>query len=337
MSLHTAAGATGTPPHIVAILAMNGVVLADLAPPLGIFGRTPAYAVRICGPSRRVSAEFAELKLDWGLEQLDQADTIVVPGIEGVADDIPRNVLSALRRAHARRARLVSICTGAFVLAEAGILDGLQATTHWLAAAGLSARYPRVKVDPNVLFTDNGDVLCSAGATAGIDLCLHIVRLDLGAGAAADAARMAVAPLAREGAQAQFIKSEDDGISGRLDPLLDWMRGYLHRRITVADMARQAKTSERTINRRFREQLGTTPLNWLQNARIRQAQLLLETTALSIEEIATRIGFVTASTLRQRFARIVGVAPSAYRRAFNGRTAVTLPPSGVDAEPARAN
>jgi transcriptional regulator GlxA family with amidase domain len=305
--------------HVVVVLALDGVVLPDLAQPLGIFGTTPGYEVRICGFHRSVRTEFLELKLDWGLEQLEKADTVIVPGLEHFEGPFPHRVLHALRAAHAKGTRLVSICSGAFLLAEAGILEGLKATTHWQVAAELAARFPKVDVNPNVLFTDNGQVLCSAGATAGTDLCLHIVRKDLGVSAAVDAARIAVAPLAREGDQAQFIRSDEVEGSGRLDPLLDWMRANLHRQITVGDMALYAKMSERTINRRFREQTGTTPLTWLQNARIRRAQYLLEATSLSVEDIATRVGFVTASTLRQRFLRKIGVSPSAYRRTFRGR------------------
>lgn len=309
--------------HVVVVLALDGVVLPDLTQALGILGRVSAYDVRVCGPSKRVRTEFAELRIEWGLDQLALADTIIVPGREaGDTSSLPPRVRHALRTAFDKGTRLVSICTGAFTLAEAGILDGMRATTHWLAVSDLAARYPHVEVDRNVLFTDNGQVLCSAGAAAGTDLCLHLVLKDLGAAAATDAARMAVAPLMREGHQAQFIKSDMAGTSGRLDPLLEWLRSRLDLPVTVADMARHARMSERTVNRRFKEQTGTTPLGWLQDTRIREAQYLLEASAYSIEEIATRIGFVTSSTLRQRFIRKVGVSPSAYRKAFGGRSSI---------------
>jgi transcriptional regulator GlxA family with amidase domain len=213
------------------------------------------------------------------------------------------------------------------VLAASGLLDGLRATTHWLAAPALAARYPQVHVDASVLFVDNGKVLTSAGAAAGLDLCLHLVRRDHGAAAAADAARLAVMPLERDGGQAQFITHAPPSSGASLEPLLTWLTRNIKRPVDLEEMARQAATSSRTLSRRFREQTGTTPLQWLLTARVRRAQSLLETTDLSIEQIATEAGFAAAATFRDRFFRIVGLSPTAYRKAFGAGldTAVQCP------------
>jgi transcriptional regulator GlxA family with amidase domain len=228
-------------------------------------------------------------------------------------------VLRAVRAAAANGARVASICSGAFVLAATGLLDGRRATTHWLAAAELARRYPRIDVDPNVLYVDNGKVLSSAGAAAGLDLCLHMVRGDYGAAVAADAARLSVMPLEREGGQAQFIVHEPPASDGAsLEPVQRWMERNLDRELSLGDIAKKAALSVRTLNRRFRDQSGTTPIQWLLKARARRAQHLLETSAQSIEQIATRVGFGSAATFRQRFHRVVGTSPQAYRRAFRG-------------------
>jgi transcriptional regulator GlxA family with amidase domain len=208
------------------------------------------------------------------------------------------------------------------VLAASGLLDGLRATTHWLAARELAARYPRVHVDANVLFVDNGQILTSAGAAAGLDLCLHILRRDLGAAAAADAARLAVMPLEREGGQAQFITHAPPSSGTSLEPLLTWLIENLHRPVDLAEMARQAATSSRTLSRRFREQTGMTPLQWLLTVRVRRAQSLLERTDLNIEQVATEVGFATATNFRDRFSRTVGLSPTAYRKTFSAKTAI---------------
>jgi transcriptional regulator GlxA family with amidase domain len=314
--------------HVVAALALHGVVPFDLAIPCDVFGRAAApgteapYQVRVCGEAPVVRSGCFDLRVRSGLDGLADADTVMVPGIEDITAVVPATVIAALRAAADRGARIASICSGAFVLGAAGLLDGLRATTHWLAAPELAARYPRVRVDASVLFVDNGTILTSAGAAAGLDLCLHLVRRDRGAAAAADAARLAVMPLEREGGQAQFITHAPPSSGASLEPLLTWLAENVHRPVDLDEMARQAATSSRTLSRRFREQTGTTPLQWLQTARVRRAQSLLETTDLSIEQVATEAGFATATTFRDRFFRTVGLSPTAYRKAFGAKTAM---------------
>jgi transcriptional regulator GlxA family with amidase domain len=212
--------------------------------------------------------------------------------------------------------RLASICSGAFVLAASGLLDGKRATTHWIGAANLARRYPKVIVEPDVLFIDEGCIITSAGASAGIDMCLHLIRKDHGQSIAARAARLAVAPLSRDGGQAQFIRHEAPQSSDSLAPLLEWMTANLHREMDVEMLARRAQTSPRTFARRFREQTGTTPLQWLLTARVRQAQEMLETSRRTIDDIAFRCGFESPVTFRTRFRKVVGLNPSAFRQRF---------------------
>jgi transcriptional regulator GlxA family with amidase domain len=320
--------------HVVAIVALHGVVPFDLAIPCEVFGRASMpgleqpYKVRVCGEERMVRSRCFDLRVSWDLADITGADTVIVPGIVDIAAPVPEAVIAALRAAADRGARIASICTGAFVLATAGLLDGLRATTHWLAAPALKARYPRVHVDADVLFVDNGQVLTSAGAAAGLDLCLHLVRRDLGSAAAADAARLAVMPLEREGGQAQLIVHAPPSSIASLEPLLGWLAENLHRPVNLDEMARQAATSPRTFSRRFKQQTGTTPLQWLLTARVRRAQSLLETTSLAVEQIATQTGFESAPTFRDRFSRTVGVSPTVYRNAFGARVALVQSESG---------
>lgn len=243
----------------------------------------------------------------------------MVPGTSVPLAPTSRRVLDALRAAAARGRRIASICSGAFVLAEAGLLDGLRATTHWLAAAELARRYPNVDVDANVLFVDNGRILTSAGAAAGLDLCLHMIQADYGAAVAVDAARSAVAPRVREGGQAQFIAPEWPAGGDGLHDLMDWLHANLRQPLTLDAIARKASTSVRTLTRRFQEQTGTSPGQWLQTARVRHAQQLLEMTELSIEHVATEAGFGSVTAFRERFSRIVGTSPQRYRQAFRAR------------------
>ncbi|MER5873713.1 helix-turn-helix domain-containing protein [Streptomyces sp. NPDC002044] len=310
--------------HTVAVLALDGVIPFDLSTPIDVFGRTrlpdgrPAYRVRVCAPTEEIDAGAFTLRAPWPLAALDEADTIIVPGVSDPSAPVPDEVLDALRRAAAHGTRLASICTGAFVLAATGLLDGLRATTHWLAADRLAALHPAVDVDPGVLYVDNGLLLTSAGAAAGLDLCLHLIRSDLGSAVAADAARLAVMPLEREGGQAQFIVHEQPPAprGSVIEPLLRWMEDNARRDLTLDDLAARAGMSIRTLNRRFREQTGTSPLQWLHRARIRQAQYLLETTAHPVDRIATQVGFGSPTAFRDRFKRLVGTSPHAYRRAF---------------------
>jgi transcriptional regulator GlxA family with amidase domain len=311
------------PRRIVAVVAFDGVVLADLATPCEVFalardraGR-PAYDVRVCSATRKVRSAHVALEAPWRLAALARAHTIVVPGVADVGARLPEEVVGALRRAVDRGARVASICTGAFVLAATGALDGKRATTHWRAAAALARRHPAVTVDAGVLYVDNGTVLTSAGAAAGFDLCLHLVRSDLGAQAAAEVARSAVMPLERAGGQAQFIiHSPPSADGGSLEPVLGWLAQNLRKELALPAIAQRAALSTRTLTRRFRDQVGTTPARWVARARVHRAQQLLETTALSIERIAGEVGFGSAAVLREHFGAMLGTTPQAYRRAF---------------------
>jgi transcriptional regulator GlxA family with amidase domain len=311
------------PRHVVAVVAFDGVVLGDLATPCELFGRVPRagrrtpYEVRICSLGREIETEHVKLRVPWRLASVRRADTVIVPGVDRLDRPIPRPVLREIRRAVDRGARVASICSGAFVLAATGALDGLRATTHWAAAAELARRHPNVDVDPDVLYVDNGKVLTSAGAAAGLDLCLHLVRRDLGAEAAAEVARAAVMPLERAGGQAQFIAhlppvAEDTSIRS----LLEWLERNLGKALSLRVIARRAAMSTRTLSRRFQEQVGATPAAWVALARVRRAQALLETTSLSIERVASEVGFASSTVLRGHFGRVVGTSPQSYRRAF---------------------
>lgn len=308
--------------HTVAIVAFDAVVPFDLAVPCEVFGLarladgSPAYRVRVCGVSEVVRTAWFDLSARWNLDDLAFADTIIVPGGTDVAQS-PPVLLDALRAAAARGARIASICSGAFVLAEAGLLDGRRATTHWVGAAELARRYPAVQVEPAVLYVDEGQVLTSAGAAAGLDLCLHLVRRDYGAAVAADVARISVMPLERAGGQAQFIARPAPVVaSGSLAPLLAWIDDHLHEPLEVPAMARRAAMSARTLARRFQEQTGTSPAQWVSDRRLRRAQELLESSDLAVDEVAVQVGLGASSTLRDHFQRSLGTSPNAYRRAF---------------------
>lgn len=310
--------------HVVAVMAFDGVVLGDLSIACEIFGlaRTKdgrtAYEVRVCSTSRDVESRHVGLRVPWRLSSVARADTVIVPGIEDLDRPVPDVILRAIRRAAERGARVASICSGAFVLAATGVLDGLRATTHWRAAAELARRYPSIEVDANVLYVDNGRVLTSAGAAAGFDLCMHLVRHDYGAEAAAAVARLAVMPLERAGGQAQFIAHAPPSDElGSMAPLLAWIDEHLDRDLPLPAIARRAAMSTRTLSRRFREQVGGTPAAWIAQARVRRAQRLLETTGLSIEQVAAKAGFGSATVLRVHFGHAVGTSPLTYRRAFS--------------------
>lgn len=308
----------------LAVLAFDGVVATDLILPAETFrsvrlpdGRA-GYRVKVCSISRRVESTICRMEVPHGLAALRSAETIVVPGIDSHKRPIDERILRALRRAHARGARLASVCSGAFVLARTGLLDGGRATTHWAAAAKLAELHPKIEVDASVLYVDNGQILTSAGGMAQLDLCLHMIRSDYGAAVAAACARTSVMPLERSGGQAQFIVHEPplpkDGES--LAQLLDWMRCNLKAELGIAALARRATMSERTFARRFREQTGTTPAKWVARLRIVQAQELLEATPLSVEAVAEAVGFGADTTFRERFREYVGTSPFEYRKAF---------------------
>ncbi|MEV5877880.1 helix-turn-helix domain-containing protein [Streptomyces sp. NPDC052101] len=310
--------------HTVAVLALDGVVPFDLSAPIDTFGwaRLPdgreQYRVRVCSVREEVGAGAFTVRAPYGLDALAEADTIILPGVAEPPEELPPGVGEALRSAAAQGTRIASICVGAFLFAATGLLDGLRATTHWYAAGRLAELYPRVTVDPNVLYVDNGQFLTSAGAAAALDMCLHMIRKDFGSAVAAHAARMSVMPLEREGGQAQFIVHDlPPAPSGAtLEPLLHWLEDHCGRDLTVDQIAARAGMSTRTLNRRFREQTGTTPLRWLHRARVRRAQHLLETTPYPVERIATQAGFGSPTAFRERFRRVVGTSPQAYRRAF---------------------
>jgi len=310
--------------HRVAVVAFDGVVLGDLSTACEIFGLAvtkdgrAAYEVRVCSESVHVESAHVALRVPWRLTSLARADTVIVPGVSDLNRPLPASVLRGIRRAADRGARVASICTGAFVLAATGTLDGLRATTHWLAAAELVRRHPSIEIDANVLYVDNGRVLTSAGAAAGFDLCIHMVRRDLGADVAAAVARLAVMPLERAGGQAQFIEHAlPSDARGAMTPLLAWMEQNLSRDLSLQVIARRAAMSTRTLSRRFREQVGATPAAWLAHARVRRAQRLLETTELAVERVAAASGFGSAAVMREHFGTVVGTSPLSYRRAFS--------------------
>jgi transcriptional regulator GlxA family with amidase domain len=309
--------------HRIAIVAVEGVVAFDLSTPSEVFGRVrlptgkSGYQIRVCAVSREVDAGAFHLRVHHGIEELKRADTIILPGVSDISLPPPKSVLRAVEMAASAGTRVASICTGAFLLAATGLLDGRRATTHWLAAPELARRFPRVEVDANVLYVDSGQFLTSAGAAAGLDLCLHMVRCDYGASVAAEAARISVMPLERDGGQAQFIVHAPPAADGSsLNPLLAWLDENLHEEVSLDGMARQAAMSVRSLSRHFREQTGTTPLQWLLRARVRRAQLLLETTSHSIERVASNAGFGSVAAFREHFQRVAGTSPQAYRKAF---------------------
>ncbi|MEV0973864.1 GlxA family transcriptional regulator [Microtetraspora glauca] len=310
--------------HTVAVLALDHVVAADLATPIEVFGRARLadgrrpYRVQVCAATPQVPGDAFTIIAPHGLEALREADTIIVPGCSEHAAPPGQEVLDSLRAAAAAGTRIASICVGAFTLAAAGLLDGLSATTHWVAAHRLAEMFPLVDVRPDVLYVDNGQILTSAGAAAGLDLCLHIIRRDLGSAVAADSARLSVMPLEREGGQAQFIVHAQPPMprGSLLEPVLSWIEDNLAQEVTLAAMAARSGLSERTFSRRFREQTGTTPLQWLLRARVRRAQFLLETTDHGVERIAAQAGFGSPTAFRERFKRVVGVTPQSYRSSF---------------------
>ncbi|ONI92820.1 AraC family transcriptional regulator [Saccharothrix sp. ALI-22-I] len=285
------------------------------------------YDFRLCveHPESTRSGNGFGVRSDLGLDDLVGADTVIVPSVpdECVEGDreMPPQLLKALRRAHESGARIVSLCNGAFALAEAGLLDGKRATAHWLHTDLLAAKYPSVTVDPSVLYVDEGTVLTGAGVSAGLDVCLHIVRRDLGAHVANQLARRLVVHAHRAGTQAQVVEQNlpaDD--TDTLGPALQWAIGNLDRPITVDDMARRAGMSTRTYFRRVQSATGTTPLRWLLDQRLARAQALLETTDLSVEVVSRKSGLGTAANLRRLFTRHFRVSPRDYRREFRAMT-----------------
>jgi AraC family transcriptional activator FtrA len=311
--------------HVVVGLCFDYTVPFDLAAPAQVFasatrsGGEPLYGFSTCSPGGEAVETTSGFRLapQAGLKALAEAETIVVPGYAAIFDQPPSAALEALREAARRGARVISVCTGAFALAHAGLLDGRRATTHWAWAGELAARFPAVEVEPASLYVDEGEVMTSAGLSAGIDLALHVVRKDFGAAAGATAARRMVASPHREGGQAQFIErpAAKAGV-GSLEGTRRWAAQRLSEPLDVAAMARHAAVSPRTFARRFREETGTTPLQWLLSQRVIEARRLLEETDLPVDAIAWRAGFGTAASLRDHFRRATATTPTAYRRTF---------------------
>ncbi|MEV0459490.1 GlxA family transcriptional regulator [Catellatospora methionotrophica] len=316
--------------HVVALALTDDIPVFELAVPCEVFGIDrsdlvdPWYELRLCAAEPGPLAVRGGLTVQppYGMEGLDDADTVIVPACNRMVQcGPPPAVVDAVRWAHARGARIASICSGAYVLAAAGLLDGRRATTHWMNMVDFASRFPEVKVDQEVLYVDEGDVLTSAGTGSAIDLCLHLVRSDFGAAVANEVARRMVVPPHREGGQAQFAHPLARGEArSEIAPVLDWARDRLDQPLTVADLARQAHLSPRTFARRFRDNLGVSPLQWVLEQRIRRAQELLETTDEPVERIAWRTGFGTAVNMRQHFRRFTSISPQTYRQTFRRRT-----------------
>jgi AraC family transcriptional activator FtrA len=309
--------------NAVAVLAYDGVCTFELGIAVEVFGlpsmRQDWYRVTVCAeqPGNPVLANGGiKIVPDAGLDALDKSGTIILPGWQYIDVVPPRALLERLRRAHSNGSRVASICSGVFVLAAAGLLDGCRAAVHWAQAEVLSRMYPQIDVDPSVLYVDEGDILTSAGRAAGLDLCLHMVRNDHGTEVANEVARRLVIAPHRDGGQAQFIPRP---VSRQNDPLGDvfgWALGHLDRDLSIAELADKARMSRRTFIRRFEQVTGTSPGEWVLQAQITEARRLLETSGLPIEQIATATGFRSADTLRHHFRTRLYTSPARYRSSF---------------------
>lgn len=318
-------------PGLVAILAYDGLCTFEFGIAVEIFGLArpefdfPWYEHRIVavdpGPMRATGG--IQVTADGGMELLEQARTIIIPGWRSRSDPLPGPLIDALRRAHQRGARLLSICSGVFALAATGLLDGRGATTHWRYTEELAARFPLIEVDPDVLYVDAGQLITSAGSAAGIDACLHLVARDFGTHVANSVARRLVMSPQRTGGQAQFIPAPVSRTPrSDLSRVMQWAREHLHEPLEVRDLARQALMSERTFLRRFSEATGASPKAWLQHERLARARELLESGSEHTEHIALRCGYRSVESFRVAFRSVVGVPPSVYRERF-GRGAKT--------------
>ncbi|MCP2341707.1 GlxA family transcriptional regulator [Actinomadura rupiterrae] len=315
--------------HVVGLAVTAGTPVFELAVPCEVFGTDrsdlvdPWYELRTCAaePGALPSTGGLSLHASHRFDDLPDADTVLVGALaRPVQLDPPAGLVAAVREAHRRGRRIVALCTGAYVLAAAGLLDGRRATTHWLNAGDFAHRFPAVELDASPLYIDHGDVVTTAGSGAAIDVCLHLLRQDHGAAVAGEVARRMVVPPHREGGQAQVTRPAVGGErDGDLAPVLRWAVERLHLPLTVPQLARVAHLSERTLARRFRDTLGITPLQWLLQQRVRLAQELLETTDLPIEEVARDTGFGNAANLRYHFGRVTGVSPQSYRHVFRYR------------------
>lgn len=315
--------------HVVAVLALPQTISFDLSTPSLVFGLArgadgPLYSVRVCPvrPDLPVSAslyleDFLTVRSQWTVDDARAADTVLVPGSARYADPLAPAVRDVLCDAHDRGARIAAIGVGVFALAEAGLLNGKLVTTHWSHVPELTERHPGLRLEPSVLYVEDGRIATSAGLAGGLDLCLQLVRRDFGAAVAIAAARKMVMPPRRDGGQAQYIEhGGTEAAEGPLNHVVTWMVENMRHPLTLADVAKYAAMSPRTLNRRFHAEVGSTPLQWLRTKRVMVAQSLLETTDLSVEEIADQTGFGSALNFRQHFARTVGTTPQAYRRTF---------------------
>jgi AraC family transcriptional regulator, transcriptional activator FtrA len=311
---------------LVVALTYDGLCAFEFACTAEVFGLDRPelgpgwYRFETCSlGGRRVKGQYgATLAVGGGLERLAAAGTIMIPGWHGIDVPVPEATLEALRKAHARGARLLSICSGSFVLAATGLLNGKRATTHWRYAETLQRRHPLLHVDPDVLYIDEGQILTSAGSAAGLDLCLHLVRRDFGAEIANQVARRLVISPHRDGGQVQFLDSPvDRREQGPLSVVLERALKRLHQPISIPEMARWAAMSERTFIRRFSATTGMTPGDWITHQRLGQAKDLLERSALAIEQVAARSGFGTAMTMRHHFRKRIGLSPLEYRKRFS--------------------
>ena len=315
----------------VAIVIYDGVTVFELGVACDIFGSewaamlgVPWYRSFVCGitPGPVTTDSGFQILPAHGLERIRSASTVIVLPTTSFKQ-VPAEMLAALRQAHQRGSRVVSLCTGAFALAAAGLLDGRRATTHWTECGDLARRHPKVTVDPGVLFVDEGDILTSAGSAASIDLCLHLVRQDYGTQIATQIARQLVVPPQRDGGQAQYIDAPMPELdsSSLFAGTVRWLQEHLDEQITVEDLAARSAMSPRTFARRFLASTGTTPYQWLVYQRVRLAQRLLETSDLTVDTVAEKSGFCTAANLRKHFSRAVHTSPHAYRRTFQDRRA----------------
>ncbi|MFJ6406791.1 GlxA family transcriptional regulator [Streptomyces hydrogenans] len=314
--------------HRVVVLALDGVYPFELGIPSRVFGALQdRYEVLTCsvdGGPVETNADFA-VTVGHGPEVLATADTVLLPpfDLSRLSRELPPGVGEALARVRPGT-RIVSICTGAFVLAAAGLLDGRPATTHWAVAEVFRSWYPAVALDPDVLFVDDGTVLTSAGAASGVDVCLHLVRRDHGAAVANHVARVCVVPPWRDGGQAQYIEHPVPPAAGSgTSATRQWALENLHEPLTLTELAGHARMSLRTFARRFGEEVGMSPGRWLIQQRVTRAQYLLETTDLAVDDIAGQVGFATGTSLREHLHAAIGVSPMAYRRTFRGAAAPT--------------
>ncbi|KAB1939290.1 transcriptional regulator FtrA [Micromonospora sp. ALFpr18c] len=321
--------------HRVAVLAYPGMSMFETGIVTEVFGLPRPefdvdwYDLVVCAerPGRVPVVGGASLHTPYGLEELATAQTVIVPGVPDVTAEPSPELVDALRRAHRRGARIMSICSGAFALAGAGLLDGRRATTHWRYAELLARRYPLIAVDPDVLYLDDGELFTSAGSAAGLDLCVHVVRRDHGAAIANAVARRLVIPPHRDGGQAQFVEAPvtTDPADDRIAGSIDWALTHLTEPLSVAQLAGQAHMSPRTYLRHFARATGTSPIRWVIDQRVRASLALLEETDAPVEQIAGAVGFDTPVTYRHHFGRVMLTSPSAYRRAFRTATATGQP------------